>query len=94
MNPLTGNKEKQFELKPFVQLNERMGNVAEPATKHFFDKDIYTHITYAEIEKAKSDHGEEGHNHEENEDYQPYKNKCSLLVIHLLPATVLSFFGV
>ncbi|MFZ7116472.1 MAG: heme lyase CcmF/NrfE family subunit [Bacteroidota bacterium] len=74
-DPLTGEKVKQFELKPFVQLNERMGNVAEPATKHFFDKDIYTHITYAEIEKATSDHGEEGHNHEENEDYQPYKKQ-------------------
>ena len=75
LNPLTGNKEKQFELKPFVQLNERMGNVAEPATKHFFNKDIYTHITYAEIEKTKSDHGEEGHNHDDNEDYQAAKKQ-------------------
>jgi cytochrome c-type biogenesis protein CcmF len=42
-----GNKEKQFELVPILQLNERMGNVAEPATKHFLTKDIYTHLTYA-----------------------------------------------
>jgi cytochrome c-type biogenesis protein CcmF len=42
-----GKKEKQFELAPVLQLNERMGNVAEPATKHFLTKDIYTHLTYA-----------------------------------------------
>jgi len=33
-----------------VQLNDRMGNVAEPATKHFAGRDIYTHITYADLE--------------------------------------------
>ena len=27
-----------------------MGNVSEPATKHFLHKDIYTHVTYAEME--------------------------------------------
>ena len=48
-NPATGQKELQFTLQPLVQLNERMGNVAEPATKHFLTKDIYTHITFAEL---------------------------------------------
>jgi cytochrome c-type biogenesis protein CcmF len=41
-----GEKIKQFELKPVIQMNDRMGNVAEPATKHFLTKDIYTHLTY------------------------------------------------
>jgi cytochrome c-type biogenesis protein CcmF len=50
-----GLKEKQFELAPILQLNERMGNVAEPATKHFLTKDIYTHLTYAPPEDFKSD---------------------------------------
>jgi cytochrome c-type biogenesis protein CcmF len=59
----TGAKEKAFRLRPFVQLNERMGNVAEPATKHFVTKDIYTHVTYAETEARKSDSSE----------YQPAK---------------------
>jgi len=27
-----------------------MGNVAEPATKHYLGKDVYTHITYADLE--------------------------------------------
>ena len=26
-----------------------MGNVAEPSTKHFLSKDIYTHVTYADL---------------------------------------------
>jgi cytochrome c-type biogenesis protein CcmF len=51
----TGELKKQFDLQPLVQLNERMGNVAEPATKHFLTKDIYTHITYAELEEKKDD---------------------------------------
>ncbi|MEO8088539.1 MAG: cytochrome c biogenesis protein CcsA, partial [Bacteroidota bacterium] len=46
LNQATGIKEKQFELVPIIQINDRMGNVAEPATKHFLSKDIYTHLTY------------------------------------------------
>ena len=40
----------EFLLKPFVQLNDRMGNVPEPDTKHFLKEDVYTHITYATLE--------------------------------------------
>lgn len=54
-NNVTGKKEKKFDLKPFIQLNDRMGNVAEPATKHFIDKDIYTHVTYAELGDASGE---------------------------------------
>ncbi|MBP6334959.1 MAG: cytochrome c biogenesis protein CcsA [Bacteroidia bacterium] len=60
-NEVSGKKEKAFELRPFIQLNERMGNVAEPATKHFLSKDIYTHITYAELDKPQSEANEEGY---------------------------------
>ncbi len=45
--------EFQFELKPFVQLNERMGNVAEPSTKHWLHRDLYTHVRYADLETVK-----------------------------------------
>jgi len=41
-----------FTLRPIVQTNATMGNVAEPDTRHFLDKDIYTHITYADLERA------------------------------------------
>ena len=51
----TGEMKKVFSLEPFIQLNDRMGNVAEPSTKHFWNRDIYTHITYAEIPKAEDD---------------------------------------
>lgn len=50
-----GSWEHAFTLQPFIQLNERMGNVAEPSTKHYWNRDIYTHITYAEIPKAEDD---------------------------------------
>ncbi len=38
---------RQFILSPRVQLNERMGNTAEPDTRRFLSHDIYTHITFA-----------------------------------------------
>lgn len=53
LNNSNGKFEKQFVLKPTIQLNERMGNAAEPDTRHFIDKDLYTHITYSELENSK-----------------------------------------
>ena len=38
---------KQFELYPRVQMNERMGNAAEPDTRHFLSNDVYTDVKYA-----------------------------------------------
>lgn len=37
---------KLFSLKPFVQINEQFGNVAEPSTKHYLGHDVFTHIKY------------------------------------------------
>jgi cytochrome c-type biogenesis protein CcmF len=42
--------EKQFALQPMVQLNPRFGNVAEPSTKHWVERDLYTHIRYAKLD--------------------------------------------
>ena len=50
-----GGLEKEFTLEPFIQLNEQMGNVAEPSTKHFLTRDIYSHITYAEPEEVRAE---------------------------------------
>lgn len=44
-----------FTLHPLIQLNPQMGNVAEPSTKHFLNKDIYTHITYADPNSLKDE---------------------------------------
>lgn len=53
-----GKLVKDFTLHPFIQTNPRMGNVAEPATKHYLHKDIFTHVTYGKVEtpeeKAKA----------------------------------------
>ncbi len=60
-NDDTKQLEKQFELKPIYQLNEKMGNVSEPSTKRFLTKDIYTHITYADIEDVVNPSSVEGY---------------------------------
>lgn len=52
-----GKLEPAFTLRPRIQLNPRMGNVAEPSTRHFIDKDIYTHITYADMESLEKPEG-------------------------------------
>lgn len=44
---------KEFTLSPLIQTNPRMGNVAEPDTRHFMSYDVYTHITYAPPESLK-----------------------------------------
>jgi len=50
---------KQFTLEPFIQLNETMGNVAEPSTKHFITKDIFTHLTWANLEESEDGYSNE-----------------------------------
>lgn len=45
-----GNLKYAFTLKPRVQTNALMGNVPEPDTKHYWNKDVFTHITYADLE--------------------------------------------
>ena len=56
-----------FELFPRVQLNEKMGNTAEPDTRHFLSHDIYTHVSYAdplnESSTAGSNEYEDPENH-------------------------------
>jgi cytochrome c-type biogenesis protein CcmF len=43
---------QQFALAPFVQINPRFGNVAEPSTKHWAYRDLYTHVRYADLAMA------------------------------------------
>lgn len=42
-----GDAEPEFSLKPFLQMSEQMGPTPNPDTKHFWDRDIYTHVTYS-----------------------------------------------
>jgi cytochrome c-type biogenesis protein CcmF len=55
-----GSYTHEFTLEPFIQMNKLMGNVPEPDTRHFWNKDIFTHITYADLEET-----------EDNSEYQP-----------------------
>lgn len=42
----SGQLENLFTLRPFIQINERMGNAAEPDTRHYLHKDIYSFIKF------------------------------------------------
>ena len=50
-----GKFNHEFTLHPLVQTNPRMGNIAEPDTRHFWYKDVYTHITYADLDVKNTD---------------------------------------
>ena len=45
------NKKKEyvFTLEPRVQDNPRMGRAPEPDTKHYLNRDVYTHVTFADL---------------------------------------------
>ncbi|MCD0488501.1 cytochrome c biogenesis protein CcsA [Pedobacter sp. MC2016-14] len=60
-----GTIKESFDLNPHVQVNEKMGLIASPDTKHYITTDIYTHITSAP-DKQESHEDHEGHNDEEN----------------------------
>jgi cytochrome c-type biogenesis protein CcmF len=45
---------KDFALEPFVQMNPRFGNVAEPSTRHWLARDLYTHIRFAKLDGEDS----------------------------------------
>lgn len=49
-----GKYEQLFTLSPYIQMNQQMGNVPEPSTKHYWDRDVFTHITYADLENLDS----------------------------------------
>ncbi|MBY0245215.1 MAG: cytochrome c biogenesis protein CcsA [Sphingobacteriaceae bacterium] len=60
-----GSIGENFNLEPYVQVNEKMGLIASPDTKHYITHDIYTHITSAAVkEESHEDH--EGHSEDEN----------------------------
>ncbi|MBK7241947.1 MAG: hypothetical protein IPI00_17750 [Flavobacteriales bacterium] len=44
-----------FQLAPFIQINPKFGNVAEPSTKHWLHRDLYTHVRYADQEVPGGD---------------------------------------
>ncbi|HWW37685.1 MAG TPA: hypothetical protein VNZ46_00175, partial [Pedobacter sp.] len=65
MDEKTGTIKEDFDLNPHVQVNEKMGLIASPDTKHYLTFDIYTHITSAP-DKQAAHAGHDGHSEEEN----------------------------
>lgn len=48
---------KEFDLSPFLQMSDNMGTTANPSTKHYWEKDIYTHVTYSSYLEPQSADG-------------------------------------
>jgi cytochrome c-type biogenesis protein CcmF len=68
----TGNDYNlEFSLYPRVQTNPRMGNVAEPDTRHFLHKDIYSFVTYAEVETEETKENPEEYKNTSTEQLAP-----------------------
>jgi cytochrome c-type biogenesis protein CcmF len=42
-----GDKNYAFQLSPFLLMSDEMGATPNPDTEHFWNKDIYTHVTYS-----------------------------------------------
>lgn len=51
----SGDVVESFELRPNAQLNPNMGLVANPDTRHYLTKDIYTHVTSVPDKSQKSE---------------------------------------
>ncbi|MEQ9262085.1 MAG: cytochrome c biogenesis protein CcsA [Owenweeksia sp.] len=55
---LDSNKLKEvFKLSPFLQMSDNMGPTPNPSTQHFWNRDIYTHVTYSSYLEPTTDDG-------------------------------------
>jgi cytochrome c-type biogenesis protein CcmF len=61
-----GKPKFAFQLKPKIQDNPRMGQTADPDTKHFLNRDIYTHVTFADLETEVDPKNKEAFNTPKN----------------------------
>ncbi len=42
-----GSLDFDFQLRPFLQMSDQMGPTPNPDTRHYWNQDIYTHVTYS-----------------------------------------------
>ena len=54
VNPKTGELIEDFTLEPHLLNHPDMGIVANPSTKHYLDRDIFTHVTSIPMAKDKT----------------------------------------
>lgn len=86
-----GELTKEFTLKPQVQLNDRMGNVPEPDTRHFLFKDIYTHVTWAVLEEKKDDEVEKPETQNLHVGDTVFLKRAILIIDSLKPASPIKY---
>lgn len=55
----TGELKPEFALEPFLQMSDNMGPTPNPSTKHFWDRDIYTHVQYSSYLEPQTPDGYE-----------------------------------
>ncbi|AEV31214.1 cytochrome c biogenesis factor [Owenweeksia hongkongensis DSM 17368] len=55
-----GSLKETFALEPFLQMSDQMGPTPNPSTKHYWNKDIYTHVTYSSYLEPRTDDGYSG----------------------------------
>ncbi|MAN01605.1 MAG: cytochrome C biogenesis protein [Owenweeksia sp.] len=48
---------EEFRLSPFLQMSDNMGPTPNPSTAHFWNRDIYTHVTYSSYLEPETDDG-------------------------------------
>jgi cytochrome c-type biogenesis protein CcmF len=48
-----GKDKEPFNLYPRFQMNEKMGNVASPDIKKFWNRDVYTHVTFVTVDEDR-----------------------------------------
>lgn len=59
--PQKGHEDlESFKLRPFLQMSDNMGPTPNPDTKHYWDRDIYTHVQYSSYLEPKTSDGYSG----------------------------------
>ena len=56
----SGQLKETFQLQPFLQMSDNMGPTPNPSTKHYWDRDIYTHVNYSSYLEPRTDDGYSG----------------------------------
>lgn len=70
-----------FWLKPKTQNNPKMGLLAEPSTKHYISKDIFTHVNYESgMDKVEPFSGFKVSNVNVNQWFTTESGKCQMMV--------------
>ena len=68
-----GKVKEEFNLTPNAQVNEKMGLVSSPSTKHYLFGDLYTHVNMSNAISRSEDPQANNNGHDEAEDDKNYE---------------------